>query len=79
MRRPALLAVLLPLLAAAPAEAKVSCGDGVPMFADGKLRLFGVPFRSRDEWGPAPYPLTLYFTSVVFWPIMLLVRLGGGK
>jgi len=55
MRRLALLAVLLPLLAGAPAEAKVSCGDGVPMFADGKLRLFGVPFRSRDEWGANHY------------------------
>jgi len=55
MRRLALLAVLLPLLATAPAQAKVSCGDGVPMFADGKLRVFGVPFRSRDEWGANHY------------------------
>ncbi len=55
MRRLTLLAVLLPLLAATPAGAKVSCGDGVPMFADGRLRVFGVPFSSRDEWGANHY------------------------
>ena len=51
MRRLALLAALLPLLAAAPADAKVSCGDGSTAFVDGKLRIFGIHYRTPDEWG----------------------------
>ena len=51
MRRLAVLAVLLPLLAAAPAEAKVACGDGTTAFVDGKLRIFGIHYRTLDEWG----------------------------
>ncbi len=51
MRRLALLAVLLPLLAAAPAEAKVSCGDGATAFVDGKLRIFGDPLPDAATSG----------------------------
>ena len=55
MRRLALLAVLVPLLAGAPAEAKVSCGDGTTAFVDGKLRIFGIHYRTSDEQGFEEY------------------------
>ena len=51
MRRLAVLAVLLPLIAAAPAEAKVTCGSGTTAFVDGNLRIFGIHYRTPDEWG----------------------------
>ena len=47
------LAVLL--LATAPAQAKVRCGDGTTAFVDGNLRIFGVHYRTPDESGFEEY------------------------
>src|SRR5215207_6310067 len=52
MRRIAVAAALLALLAAVPgAEAKVRCGSGTTAFVVGDLRIFGVHFRTPDEFG----------------------------
>jgi hypothetical protein len=50
----ALVAVVLIVLCS-PAEAKVTCGSGVTAFVDGKLRIFGIHYRTPDEWGFEEY------------------------
>ena len=57
---PRSLAAALSLLAAAPAGAKVpppprTCTAGVTGFVDGRLRVFGLPWRTREEWGADHY------------------------
>jgi hypothetical protein len=49
------LAVALALVSAAPAEATVGCGDGTTAFVDGKLRIFGIHYRTSDEQGFEEY------------------------
>ena len=51
MRRLAVLAVAPPADRAAPTEAKVTCDSGTTAFVDGNLRIFGIHFRTPDEWG----------------------------
>ena len=56
----AILTAVLPLLTAAPAAAAVpkpprSCNAGVTGFVDGRLRVFALPWRTRDEWGADHY------------------------
>jgi hypothetical protein len=52
MRRIAVPAAVLALLVAAPgAEARVRCGSGTTAFVQGDLRIFGVHFRTPDEFG----------------------------
>jgi hypothetical protein len=53
--RPVLLAALLLGLLAAPAGAKVRCGSGPTLFVQGKVRIFGVHYRTPDEWGYEEY------------------------
>ena len=56
MRRLLVLALAaLPLLAAAPAQAKVACGDGTTAFVDGRLRIFGVHYKTAFEEGFEEY------------------------
>ena len=61
MRRlAAIAAAALSLLAAAPAGAQVpppprTCTAGVTGFVDGRLRVFGLPWRTREEWGADHY------------------------
>ena len=50
-----MLAALLSLLAAAPADAKVRCGDGATAFVDGRLRIFGIHYRTSFERGFEEY------------------------
>ena len=49
------LTVLAVLALCVPAQAKVGCGDGVRLFAEGRLQMFAVPWRSQDEWGADHY------------------------
>jgi hypothetical protein len=49
------LTVLAVLVLCAPAEAKVACGDGTTAFVDGKLRIFGIHYRTADEQGFEEY------------------------
>jgi len=51
VRSLAVIVAVLGLVVAAPAEAKVTCGAGTTAFVDGDLRLFGVHYRTPDEWG----------------------------
>jgi hypothetical protein len=55
--RLALLASLTVALLAAPAdaEAKVRCGSGTTLFVQGKVRIFGVHYATRDESGYDEY------------------------
>jgi len=50
----ALVTVVL-LVVCAPAQAKVACDDGATAFVDGKLRIFGVHYRTPDERGFEEY------------------------
>src|SRR5215207_11391389 len=48
--------VLAAVLALCPAaEARVACGDGTTAFVDGNLRIFGIHYRTPDEWGFEEY------------------------
>ncbi len=48
--------VVATVLALCPAaEAKVACGDGTTVFVDGRLRIFGVHYRTADESGFEEY------------------------
>src|SRR5215217_3975644 len=48
--------VLAAVLALCPAaEARVACGDGTTAFVDGHLRIFGIHYRTPDEWGFTEY------------------------
>jgi len=49
------LTVLAILLMCAPAQAKVACGDGTTAFVDGRLRIFGVHYRTSFERGFEEY------------------------
>ena len=49
------LTVLAVLALCAPAQAKVACGDGTTAFVDGKLRIFGIHYRTPDESGFEEY------------------------
>jgi hypothetical protein len=53
--RLALLTSLLLAVLVAPAEAKVRCGSGTTLFLQGKVRIFGVHYRTPDEWGYEEY------------------------
>jgi hypothetical protein len=56
-RLAAIAATLLALAAAAPAraQAKVRCGDGTTAFVDGRLRIFGIHYRTSSERGFEEY------------------------
>jgi len=48
--------VVAAVLAVCPAaEAKVACGDGTTAFVDGRLRIFGIHYRTPDESGFEEY------------------------
>src|SRR5918997_2018899 len=49
------LTVLAVLALCAPAQAKVACGDGTTAFVDGRLRIFGVHYRTAHEQGFEEY------------------------
>jgi hypothetical protein len=49
------ITVLAVLVLCAPAEAKVGCGDGTTAFVDGKLRIFGIHYRTPFEEGFEEY------------------------
>jgi hypothetical protein len=49
------LTVLAVLALCAPAQAKVACGDGTTAFVDGKLRIFGVHYKTSFEEGFEEY------------------------
>lgn len=55
MRILALTVVLAVLVLCAQAQAKVACGDGTTAFVDGKLRIFGIHYRTPDETGFEEY------------------------
>jgi hypothetical protein len=43
------------LVSSSPAEAKVACDDGTTAFVDGKLRIFGIHYRTPFESGFEEY------------------------
>ena len=49
------ITVLAMLILCAPAQAEVACGDGTTAFVDGRLRIFGVHYRTPDESGFEEY------------------------
>ena len=49
------LTVLAVLALCAPAQAKVACGDATTAFVDGKLRIFGVHYKTSFEEGFEEY------------------------
>jgi hypothetical protein len=48
-------ALILFAVLAVPAEGRVRCDSGTTAFVDGKLRIFGVHYRTPDEWGFEEY------------------------
>ncbi len=49
------LMVLAVLVLCAPAQAQVACGDGTTAFVDGRLRIFGIHYRTAFERGFEEY------------------------
>jgi len=49
------LTLLAVLVLCAPAQAKVRCGDGTTAFVDGRLRIFGIHYKTSFEEGFEEY------------------------